>query len=337
MIKEALFLRAEIPPDVERVRFESLYTNDDSWSHLWCRVCDYILPDDGEAQIWHFNSPYYREVQYTDKVKERWIPDMKKEDVSSFDLVWARGGLPPYPEVIARTRPDAHRIYYGAGKRFFPIPPNDYNLVLVDSVEQKKAIHQRFPNQKVSLFIKPAAPLFVPMPEITKEYDVCVSFQLASYTKRFELAVESIIQGGFSALVVGYVPSEMVAQIRGKYPQIVFAGRVTRKVAVGLYNRCRVGLAVHSQLESCPRVIPEFLACNLPLVVTKDTLFWREKYITRSTGCLTNPNVEDISKSIKWALEYKHLMNPREYYKENLNNREAGYYLARVISDSWSG
>jgi len=38
-------------------------------------------------------------------------------------------------------------------------------------------------------------------------------------------------------------------------------------------------VAVDSEIDSCPRVIPELLACGLPIVVLDKARFWKDKYI----------------------------------------------------------
>jgi len=330
--RKALMLRAEVPPDVERITFDDLYDCDDMWTHLFGHMCmDLGIP---EFEVWHYNGGP-REVQYTQRMKERWVPDLRSEDVSDFDLVFARGGFQEYIPIIDKVQLQAYTIYYGAGKRFYPIPEGHYDLVLVDSKEQGKIIKDRMINQKVALFIKPASDnIFKPLEDTSyplasrKNYDVCVAFQLASYTKRFELVMQALNCGGYSALVIGNVDE----RLKNYCPYgVCFAGRLFRKELPKLFSQCRVGLATHSQLESCPRVIPEFLACDLPIVVTSDTLFWKEKYITKDTGVLTKPDPEKIAQSIQWVLENK--WSPRKYYEENLTVRCAARYLAKVIDE----
>lgn len=328
--RNALMLRAEVPRDKERITFNSLVENDDQWTHIFCALCEELDIQFGE--IWHYGAKRDNDIQYTDRVKERWIPDMRKEDISHFDLIWARGGLPPYPEVIIRAHKDTYCIYYGAGKRFYPIPEKAYDLVLVDSKDQKIVIKTQRPNQRISTFIKPAADnIFRPV-DIEKKYDVCISFQLASYTKRFDLALDAIMKGGFSALVIGDVPKIIEKAFIKDYKKIDFAGRHFRKYLPELYSQCRVGLATHSQLESCPRVIPEYLACNLPIIVTGDTLFWKEKYIHASTGVLTKPEAGIIAEQIKWVLDNISTYDPRKYYLEHLSVKKAAKHLADIIN-----
>jgi len=339
-MKKALMLRAEIPKDLKRVSYwaDKLECCDDVWTLLFYQLCqDMNMNMNGE--VWQYNSDEYKEKRYklNDKetnLKEKWIPDIEKEFSvikPRFDLIWARGGFQEYIPIIQSSK--AFKIYYGAGRRFFPIPPNEYDLVLVDSPEQLKVIKSRLPNQNVSLFIKPAAEnIFKPI-KISKAYDVCISFQLASYTKRFELALDAIIQGGFTALVIGYISDNIKKTISEKFPNISFTGRLFRKYLPPLYSSCKVGLATHSQHESCPRVLPEFLACGLPIVVTKDTLFWKEKYITNDTGILVKPKISSIIDGIHHALNLNNRDKIRDYYNENLSLEKAANYLKDIINN----
>jgi len=335
MFKKALMLRAEVPPDKERITFSSLEECDDMWTHLFCKLCEEMNMD---GEIWHYNGGP-RKVRYTNKVIERWIPNLKaKIDSYSFDFVFARGGFSEYiPVIKVLDSQKCFKMYYGAGKRFFPIPRNSYNLVLVDSKEQKRLIKQHLPNQKVSLFIKPAAEnIFNPV-KVKKKYDVCVSFQLASYTKRFPLIIDSVKEGNLSTLIIGDVKEDLQKEVKKTYSnKITFAGRRKRKELPKLYSECKVGLATHSSLESCPRVIPEFLACDLPIVVTNDTLFWKEKYIDfKRTGFTVLPDPSYIAKAIQVIIKERESFDPRRFYMENLTLEKSSKHLVSIIEGSY--
>jgi len=95
-------------------------------------------------------------------------------------------------------------------------------------------------------------------------------------------------------------------------------------------QRAKVGIVCCSaSVDSCPRVIPEMLACNIPVVVFSETRFWQEKYITPETGVLSNP--KNFWNDVDYVLNNLEKFNPRLYYEKELSLPVASKFMRQKI------
>jgi glycosyltransferase involved in cell wall biosynthesis len=106
------------------------------------------------------------------------------------------------------------------------------------------------------------------------------------------------------------------------------------------YAKCKVGIVtVNSETDSCPRVIPEMLACGLPIIVLDGVRFWRDKYIESATSSRSQSSTgEVVNKENFWSfvlfvLNNLNLYNPRQYYKYNLSLPVAAKFLRGKIDE----
>lgn len=321
-----LMLRGQVPTDrdPQEIVFDKIEDCDDMWTHLFFNM---VKPTD-EAELWYWGGN--REHKFAENFTERWVPSFKTYR-SSFkpDLIFCRGGFPEYHHVLKRF-PDVIKIYYGAGRRFLPRPGfSDYDIILQDSPEQVRVCKKEHPDALTTLFIKPAADnLFYPMPEVEKEYDVCFPANGAQAFKGHDF-VYSTVPSDIKLLNLGNNP-------RGyKYPDNVTSYRVVRPQMAENIAKCKMGIvAVGSKIDSCPRVIPEMLACGLPIVVLDGVRFWSEKYIKdavypSATGEITDE--KHFWNVVNIVLNTPQMYNPRKYYEENLSlNKAAKFILEKV-------
>jgi len=258
---------------------------------------------------------------------ERWLPTFANYDSNLIvpNVIFCRGGFPEYHAVLDRF-PNAVKIYYGAGRRFLPqIGYFDYDIILQDSQEQVAVCKQKYPYKEVSLYIKPAADnIFYPH-DVEKRYDVCFP------------ANGSQAQLKGHAFVYGTAPSDLKILNLGnkskfKVPNNVTSYRVLRPKMAENISLCKVGIVtVQSNVDSCPRVIPEMLACGIPIVVLEGARFWVDKYIKSGiTG-------EIASKEIFWdtvrhVLENVDRYSPRDYYLKNLSLEHASSFLREKVA-----
>ena len=98
-------------------------------------------------------------------------------------------------------------------------------------------------------------------------------------------------------------------------------------------------VTVNSDIDSCPRVIPEMLACGLPIVVLDGVRFWKDKYI-ESTASSRNPfstgeiaNKENFWNFVESVLNNLKLYDPRKYYEQNLSLTLAAKFLRGKIDE----
>ena len=324
-----LMLRGQIPQDrdPQEIVFDHLHECDDMWTQL---VASMTYPED-TTELWYWGGT--REKKFHYNFTERWVPNFHSY-TNKFqpDVIFCRGGFLEYHSVLKRF-PSAIKIYYGAGRRFLPQPGfKDYDIILQDSPQQVEICKQRFPDAITTLFIKPAADsIFKPHFDVRKEYDVCFPAN-AAQTFKGHTFIYKTVPHNVKLLNLGNNPNKY------KHPDNVTSYRVLRTKIAQHYAKCKMGIvAVDSEIDSCPRVIPELIACGLPIVVLDNVRFWKDKYINSvvssispwATGELANKdNFWDI---VNLVLSNIDNYNPRRYYEENLSLKKASEFIRRKI------
>lgn len=211
-------------------------------------------------------------------------------DYNKYTHIFSRGGFDWQTDICRKF--NGYKIRYGAGRRFMPENDIKYDLVLVDSYNQKKEILSRFPDCNVQIWIKPAAEHFRYMPEIKKEYDVCyIANGQQAVIKSIEWVYDTV-PSDLKVLHLGY-PS------RYKVPANVTCMCVDRIDMPLWINKCKIGIVPYwSGIDSCPRIIPEMMACGLPLIMA-DTVVYRNRLFTGGFS-----NQSEFWKDVRLYIEY---------------------------------
>lgn len=334
-----LMLRGQVPQDrnPQEIVFDYLIDVDDMWTRLFYAM---LAPDDF-GEVWYWGGT--REKLFEHNFVERWTPSFNEMPKGKFqfvneyhdpDVIFCRGGFREYHPILERF-PKAIKIYYGAGRRFLPQPGfYDYDIILQDSPEQVEICKGKFPKALTTLFIKPAADnIFYPMPEVEEEYDVCFPANGAQAFKGHKF-IYSTVPEDIKVLNLGNNP-------RGyKYPNNVTSYRVVRPEMAKNIAKCKIGIvAAESEIDSCPRVIPELLACDLPIVVLEGVRFWKDKYIKNVLdSSAMNPTGEIATKNnfwdmVRFMLKYKYYYEPGLYYRKNLSLQIAAEFIREKIRE----
>jgi hypothetical protein len=318
-----LMLRGQVPTDrnPQEIVFDTLKEVDDMWTLLFYNLMD---PANDVGELWYWGGT--REKQFTPHFIERWVPSFATYHTSfEPDVIFCRGGFQQYHAVL-KQHPKAIKIYYGAGRRFLPQPGFlEYDLILQDSTEQLKLSKFRHPEAESTLFIKPAADnIFYPM-TADKKYDVCFPANGKQAFKGHDFVYKTVPKH-LKVLNLGN-------KSKVKVPNNVTSYRVVRPKMRENIVQCKMGIvAVNSNIDSCPRVIPEMLACNLPIVVRSGTRFWVDKYIKSG---VTGEEVGDnyFWNAVDYVLNHLDEYSPAEYYRDNLSLRHAGAFLREKINE----
>ena len=316
-----LFLRGAVPTDRDprQIMFDDLSKCDDCWTQLAYHLCkgDY-------GEVWYWGGK--RKVRYSKNFIERWVPRFNTY-ISSFipDVIFGRGGFPQY-DVVFKRYPKAFKIYYGAGKRFMPQSKfKDYNLILVDTPKQRSKSRRTFPNIKSELFVKPAADnVFKPF-DADKEYDVIFS----SNEHKAGIKGHSFILPRLPKEVKMVQTGIVSKKIRKKYPSVHFTGWIPRRKLPEYYAKSKVSVVCCTNVDSCPRVIPESLACNCPMLILNTVNLWRDRYITPETGNISSS--KDFISLLRIMIQSYKDFSPREYYDKHLSLTVAAVYLKGII------
>jgi glycosyltransferase involved in cell wall biosynthesis len=146
--------------------------------------------------------------------------------------------------------------------------------------------------------------------------------------KRHKLFLKSFANTKYKILQLGNTNKKYIKMAKELNVNITWKGWGLRKKLPKLINKCKIGICCSTNYDSCPRVIPEYLACNLP-IVTENINFWHKLYVTEKTGIIVNENniKEGTDKLLKMNL------NPINYYNENICMDKAVNSLKELIKD----
>jgi hypothetical protein len=300
-----------------------MFDNIDKCDDVWSQLANYLAADD-YGEIWYWEGK--RKIKYRSNFIERWVPCYKRHK-SSFDpdVIFARGGFPQYDVVLARY-PKAFKIYYGAGRRFAPQSSfRKYDLIFVDTPKQLEQVKARFPQSRSELFIKPAADnVFVPTPA-SKEYDVI----FCSNEHKAGIKGHSFILPHFPMDLKMVQTGIVSPKLRLKYPHVKFTGWIPRCELPALYGKSKVAIVCCTNVDSCPRIIPEALACDCPLLILDSVNLWYDKYLNNQTGRVAS--ADEFFIELQDMIESYRDFTPYNYYKENLSLVKAAEYVKGFI------
>lgn len=302
-----LFLRGQVPQDrnPKQIMFDSLVECDDVWTHLASKIAI-----NGYGEVWYWGGQRY--IKYSDNFVERWLPNFNTDKYDfNPNIIFTRGGFSEYDKIL-RRHPTAFKIYYGAGRRFLPTSTfTDYDLILNDSPEQLAITRKKFPHIKSTLFVKPAAEnIFKPIPS-SKQYDIIfVGNETTTNIKGHNFMLPHIPQH-LRVVQVGIVSQKL----RQLYPHIHFTDWIPRNQIPILYGKSKIAICGCNIIDSCPRVIPESLACGCPLLILDNVAFWQQKYITNTSGIVTSQ--DNFIDMLLWMVKnYKNFSPYKHYYSE---------------------
>lgn len=312
-----LFLRGMVPTDRDpkQIMFNNLDECDDMWTLLAHELCK-----QNYGEIWYWGGK--RKTQYKNNFVERWMPKLKRTDFQP-DVVFARGGFKEYDQIL-KQYPNSFKIYYGAGKRFYPqYQFKEFDLILNDTIGQLKQTQRLFPNIRCSLFIKPAADNIFKPKKVSKEYDVIhVGNEHPHKGHKF---LFKNLPNNIRILQVG----KLSGAIKKEFPHIKFIQWVPRKKIPNLYAKSKIAICWCENVDSCPRVIPEAIACGCPILISKKVNIWVDKYINSMTGKLCDAG--SFRETVIDMLENYRSFHPYQYYQSNLSIQKASLFLKGLI------
>lgn len=333
-----LMLRGQVPQDrdPQEIVFDRLEEVDDVWTQLFYNLLD----NDDYGELWYWGGERVKKFKHN--FIEKWTRPFHEYGVKHSkcidpgfipDIIFCRGGFPQYHPVLERF-PNTIKIYYGAGTRFLPQPGfYDYDIILQDSPEQVKICKEKFPRSLTTLFIKPAADnIFYPLNGIKKEYDICYPADGRPPRKGHDFIYPTAPKD-LKILNLGFSTKRFVK------PSNITSYRVLKPELSKHMQKCKIGIVAStkgtglfgSSYDSCPRIIPEMIACGLPIVVLDELEFWSDKYITPMTGKLANR--DNYWNVVRDVLFNEDKYDPRKYYEENLSLNHAAKFLRRKIDE----
>lgn len=318
-----LMLRGQLPSDraVDQIAFRTLDDNDDMWTHLAHEIA---LQTDGYAEVWYEKGD--RVTRYNSRLTERWVPRYQSTPCGfQPDIVLARGGF-PFQLEKARQYPKACKIYYGAGERAVPKAGQPWDLVLVDTEAQRANAKSR--GYASLMFVKPAADSIFRPVVAERVFDVIMVANHNPNTNKGHRFVLPATAG----LRVLHVGLDRGRKWMAMWPHVKFVGWRPRREHPGFYAQARVAVVWAVGKDSCPRVVPEALACDTPVIVSRAVTLNQGLYVTDATGCIADKAT--FRESIELLIERAPFMQPRVHYDAFLSlSCSARGIVDRVLGD----
>lgn len=316
-----LFLRGMV--DARTGRPKCIEDDDDMWTQLAFAMTG--PGDETKVLYWGGHSERY----YRDNFKIQWVHDFEHYR-STFkpDVIFTRGGFPEYDRILKDNR-DAFSIYYGAGRRSLPTSSfRDYNVILVDTWEDHKKGKVKFPKSIVRIWAKPAADnIMRPIRPVMRIWDVCFPANGTQLFKGFQFVYKTV-PPDLRVLNLGY------PQKKFKRPKNVQSIRVKRRDIAQYYSSCKVGIVCTKEIDSAPRVIPEMLACGLPVIALDRVRFHKAAYFFESEQYGAVRSREQFWPTVREWLQRWTVYTPEfvaEHYKRNLSLECAARDLRETI------
>jgi glycosyltransferase involved in cell wall biosynthesis len=328
-MKTGLLLRQQIPKDKERITFNSLNEVDDMWIHLFYKLHKKLGLKHSEVWMWG-GGP--RDVIYEDGFVERWFPEYPTD--IQFDFIFSRGGFKEYIPVMD-ANPNAFKMYYGAiyKDRFNPITNGDHNkydLVLTDSRTQYDEIDKA--GFKPFRLLKPCAENIFKKMDRIKEYDILfIANAKQKKIKGHKWFFDVMRERKYKILHIGNLDTDIIQWSHGL--DIDFTGWMNRRKIPIFASRAKIGVCC-STGDSCPRVIPEYMAMGLPVVVRDNPgLHLWDDFIGYDSCCLIKDKAGFLSAIDLYIENYKN-MDTRKFYEKNLSLDKVSDELVHKIRDS---
>uniref|UniRef100_A0A6M3IZH9 Glycosyltransferase n=1 Tax=viral metagenome TaxID=1070528 RepID=A0A6M3IZH9_9ZZZZ len=323
-----LLLRQQVPKDKERIIFDSLSNVDDVWIQLFYLLHKKLGLKHSEIWMWGGDP---RTTKYKNNFVEKWYKEFPTKNIN-FDFIFSRGGFKQYTPVMQACS-SAFRLYYGSifKKRFNPEANGDttkYNMILADSQTQYDELVKSGYN--AFRFLKPACENIFKSINTKKEFDVL--FIANATQKKFkghEWFFRKMEGTGLKILWIGKTDTELISLCKSLDLDIKTTGWIPRKHIPPFACLTKVGVCC-SEGDSCPRIIPEMLCMNIPIVVRRHSQLhlWNDYFDDPSSMLVDGDNfIEGLRKQIG---RYKGL-HPKKFYFNNFSLELVSNSLAREI------
>ncbi len=244
------------------------------------------------------------------------------------DVLWVRGKCGPYVEVL-NAIPARLRVYYAASKRFVPLEWNHFDVLLVDDTRMVEPVRRLAGNSSVFKVVKTADPrIFRPLAGVAKRFDLCMIGGMHITRKNFDALVRVLCADpALSAVIVGKQTADLRQALDKTGSSIAYFDFLGREELNRVINECRVGF-VPSVLDAAPRVIMEYLAAGVPVLLNAAVLGGRD-YITPETGLLAT--VHEFSAAARQLLAGSNSLNPRKGFDEDFHPEKAARHLGEIM------
>ena len=330
-----VFLRSAHEGKQERTGLapsDSLSDCDDLWTYLFAMV---VKKADVRGIVLRVGDPYV--VNYgKDLIEFRSLDLNFPPGCESPDLIFNRGGYRDYLPYLNKHQ-DVPSVYIGCGRRWNPEDEKwspwmkgvRRDLVLVDSESQKRMLVQ----DHSEVFPKPALDHLFWSEPVEKQFDLVFICHTPREIKGGKW-LASRIPDGTSVLVVGPEDGWLRKESVSGRIRVRFTGKVPRRLVRHLACQARVGVVCDDgKCDSGPRVLPEYLAMGIPVIVRECVRAHLPGYVTSETGIVVIDDPPDFGNALRTLIELGKLgkLNPREVYWKKYRMNHAADRLVRLV------
>lgn len=319
----------------QKVRNDDYYEDVTTSTDLYTVLCGHLMNYFDEVEIWYQEDPLHPAGKFvhSNGLVERFFTEgytnLSTDDEP--DVLFVRGDMQEYYPVIKRFK-NSYKVYYSAGNYYCPPTFFKWDLVFVDDPKHAQVVKVKT-GSPVELFKKSCSNHFLKAWNEKEVADVCFVCNAPQFKiKRLMLFREimlSLNADGISGVVLGLKAKRLLERFKN-VPNVRFMGHTNRAEVGKIMAGCKLGLVISNERDGSPRVIQEFLACNLPVIVSTRTTC-SELYINNQTGMRANDKA--IPQIIKLILSGSHYetYEPRKYFLENLTMEKSAEWIVENI------
>ena len=295
--------------------FEDVATSSD----FWLVFADCLQRYFSEVELWYQTDPEHPVGEFTHStgLVERFFKKNFETFPGSPDVLFVRGDHKEYYPVVASCS-FAQRVYYPSGNYFIPNCDFNWDVCFVEDQRQVNEVNEKT-GADIFLFKKSCVDKYFLYWNEPKKYDLCVVCNAPQYKRKRFLLLKDVLDNmekETTALVIGLTSKKVMKEFKN-YP-VTFSGFVGRKEIGRYMSQCKIGLVLSSaEGEGSPRVIQEFLASNIPVVITEQGIY-SSYYINEKTGRTARVS-DSLGKICTKVLERYSQYRPRDYFIENLS------------------
>lgn len=312
-----VLLRGQV--DERTQRYSKIEECNDMWTRL---VHEMVSIGNGSGCVMYWGKNRIKEIN--EKFIEVWRKNFRYYKHNSLDIkadvIIERGGFEEYKYVMKHHK--AFKVYYGAGKRYMP-ERGRYNLILVDSEWQKNNVKLVYPKANVEVFFKPSVDNIFKPDDSEKIYDICYVASIPEDKRKRVKWIYKTCPREYKVLQLGFDPKKL------KKPKNFTIERLDRSIMSDYINKCKIGIVPYTKDDSNPRIISEFIACGVPILVMDTVQFWKDKYVNRITGAVASK--DKFWRKADKLIAYSNHKAIRDYYEESLSLSRAANYLNGLI------
>ena len=130
-----------------------------------------------------------------------------------------------------------------------------------------------------------------------------------------------------------YPPHNIVKYSDTSYAIEVAVAGFTKEEIRHFFNQAHCTILAADAKEGMNRSIPEALSCDVPFLLTRDTLGGVHTLMNPKTGIFVEPSGEAIAQGIRHLQEKREQLSPRAWFTDNFGQEKSNAKLRARIAE----